>query len=115
MLYYARSDTHYLLFIYDSLRNALLDASQGKPDSMRAVLRFSEETALDVYEKELYDFESGMGPNGWMSMARKWMGTKLAGTTKAVFLAVHQWRDQLAREHDESQRYVLSYSFIFLL
>ena len=33
MLLYARSDTHYLLYIYDCLRNALLDRATSQAHS----------------------------------------------------------------------------------
>ncbi|CRK15972.1 hypothetical protein BN1723_010880, partial [Verticillium longisporum] len=34
MFYYARSDTHYLLYIFDRIRNELLDASdRSKPET----------------------------------------------------------------------------------
>ena len=99
MLYYARSDTHYLLFIYDNLRNALLDLSASRAQSrsqspnasgphssrgstparanpnhtfLREVLSRSEETAMRVYEREGYDAETGLGPGGWDALARKW-------------------------------------------
>lgn len=96
MLEYARSDTHFLLFIYDNLRNALLDRAQSmsarnSPTStpppphhllpndsdpahslVNEVLARSAETSLRVYEKEHYDAEGGTGPGGWDSLARKW-------------------------------------------
>ena len=136
MLQYARSDTHFLLFIYDNLRNALLDRAQSRaqspssstsppPDSsipdahtlVREVLSRSEETALRVYEKELYDREGGAGPGGWDTLARKWNKSYLmagsvvpegsaASAQRAAYLAVHAWRDQVAREEDESVRSV---------
>ncbi|KAJ7174298.1 hypothetical protein C8R46DRAFT_945281 [Mycena filopes] len=96
MLQYARSDTHFLLFIYDNLRNALLDRAVSRAQSksrspsparhspplpantppeqalIRQALMRSEETALRTYEKEVYDFERGSGSGGWDSLARKW-------------------------------------------
>ncbi|KAH9939788.1 ribonuclease H-like domain-containing protein [Epithele typhae] len=95
MLQYARSDTHFLLFIYDNLRNALLDRAVSRSQSraqsptssstpppdpsippshalVREVLARSEETALRLYEKEGYDAEGGSGPGGWDGLARKW-------------------------------------------
>ena len=142
MLQYARSDTHFLLFIYDNLRNALLDRAQSRAQSraespasssstpapvpdpsippahvlVREVLARSEETALRVYEKEAYDAEGGSGPGGWDGLARKWNKIALmAGSTlgeadnamrvqRAVYRAVHAWRDRIAREEDESTR-----------
>ncbi|RDX45737.1 hypothetical protein OH76DRAFT_1407731 [Lentinus brumalis] len=150
MLQYARSDTHFLLFIYDNLRNALLDRAQSRAHSraqspssssstpvpdpsippahllVREVLSRSEETALRVYEKERYDTE-GAGPGGWDTLARKWNKSNLmassnvhdagsaASAQRAVYLAVHAWRDRVAREEDESTRYVLPNHYLFSL
>ena len=126
MLAYARSDTHFLLFIYDNLRNALLDRastrtsespqSQAKISSsdldsrgplLREVLLRSEETSLRLHQTENYDEEEGTGPGGWDTMARKW--NKVAFTRaahrsiqKSIYLRIHDWRDRAAREEDES-------------
>lgn len=101
MLDYARSDTHFLLFIYDNLRNALLDRAGGQPDLVRTVLKRSEETSLRTYEKEVYDYETGLGPGGWDTLASKW-NKALSGLQFEVFRAVHGWRNRIAREEDES-------------
>lgn len=126
MLDYARSDTHYLLFIYDNLRNALLDRSGSRsntppePSSRNSkvaaallleVLARSEETSLRVYEKEVYD-EGGSGPTGWDTLAKKWnraflIATDVETTQRLeVYKAVHAWRDRVARLEDESTRLV---------
>lgn len=132
MLDYARSDTHYLLYIYDNLRNALLDRGLSQSRSRSAspagslhvsspsghapikhVLARSEETSLKTYEKEVYDGKDGTGSNGWDTLARKWnKGALLAGgpgvgvgaLQRAVYQVVHRWRDTVAREEDESIR-----------
>ncbi|KAI0671048.1 hypothetical protein C8Q78DRAFT_1190600 [Trametes maxima] len=146
MLQYARSDTHFLLFIYDNLRNALLDRAQSRAQSpsssnatptpestfppahalVREVLARSEETALRVYEKEVYDAEGGTGPGGWDTLARKWNKAALmaassdregaaANVQREVYRTVHAWRDRIAREEDESTRYVLPNHYLFTL
>lgn len=136
MLHYARSDTHFLLYIYDNLRNALLDRSQSQsrsqsrsqspigknditgtpggdsadPDALlREVLSRSADTALRVYEREIYDAEGGAGPGGWDTLAKKWNKTAFTaahgrGTKLSVYKAVHGWRDSVARSEDESTR-----------
>ena len=133
MLAYARSDTHFLLYIYDNLRNALLDRALSREQSraqspsaantvtpqppsvelteslVREVLSRSAETALRVYEKEFYDEDGGTGSSGWDTMARKWNKVALSadgpnGMRKEVYKAVHAWRDKTAREEDESWR-----------
>jgi exosome complex exonuclease RRP6 len=62
MAKYTHADTHFLLYIYDNLRNALLDraasrsASPMVPDALvRKVLSRSAETALRVYAPDPYD------------------------------------------------------------
>lgn len=121
MLKYARADTHFLLYVYDNLRNALLDravsrsASPGSradsptaPDTfVREVLSRSAETALRTYSLESYDAEGGTGPNGWDTLARRWNKPALGidgapGVQREVFRALHVWRDRVAREEDES-------------
>ncbi len=122
MLKYARADTHFLLNVYDNLRNALLDraisrstspttsraGSPTAPDAfVREVLSRSAETALRTYSQEPYDAEGGTGPNGWDTLARRWNKPALGidgvpGIQREVFRAVHVWRDRVAREEDES-------------
>lgn len=128
MLKYARSDTHFLLYIYDNLRNALLDrsqtASQSQSDSQTSAstlergllsqaLARSAETSLRVYIKEPYDAVGGSGQNGWDKLAKKWNKVALtAGGPEAgvwamqreVYRCVHGWREQVAREEDESTK-----------
>lgn len=142
MLNYARSDTHFLLFIYDNLRNALIDRAQSRTQSpagtpqpqasasssswsgepsgllVREVLSRSEGTALRVYEREIYDTENGTGPGGWDTLARKWnkgslMATERDNERKRVYRSVHAWRDRVAREEDESTRCVFFHLIIW--
>jgi exosome complex exonuclease RRP6 len=107
MLDYARSDTHFLLYIYDCMRNELIASSTSDTgDLMSNVLTKSKETALQRYEHPIYDFEYGLGPVGWHRL----MSRTPAIFSKhqfAVFRAVHQWRDEVARREDESVNYVL--------
>ncbi|TXT09130.1 hypothetical protein VHUM_02604 [Vanrija humicola] len=136
MMFYARSDTHFLLFIYDSLRNALIarssrtpspsadaeddgGASTPKPNPQRAireVLQRSAETALKLHSVDEYDGVKGTGKNGWASLAKK-LGKKEVLDTEIgwVFKAVHKWRDTLSRQIDESPHYVLPNHIIIQL
>lgn len=60
MLSYARSDTHFLLYIYDRMRNTLLDKSNPTTHNLlHATLQRSAETSLRRHEKEAYDAEGG--------------------------------------------------------
>jgi exosome complex exonuclease RRP6 len=102
MFDYARSDTHFLLYIYDRMRNLLLERGFGKFDLLQAVLNKSQETCLRTYSKEIYD-PSGSGRNGWSNLIQKWHSS-LNYLQLSVFKSVHKWRDELAREQDESPR-----------
>ncbi|KAJ7638309.1 ribonuclease H-like domain-containing protein [Roridomyces roridus] len=135
MLQYARSDTHFLLFIYDNLRNALLDRALSRAQSqsrspspssrttpsqqtlIRQALSRSEETASRVYERN--------GSSGWDTLASKWNKGALVAAAetprgretlqRAVYRCVHAWRDMVARADDESTRYVLPNHYLFQL
>ncbi|CAB4490113.1 unnamed protein product [Rhizophagus irregularis] len=102
MLYYARSDTHYLLYICDRMRNELIAKSENL---LRVTLERSAETSLKTYKKIVYD-EDGEGPGGYMRLQAKWK-TSFDYQQFAVFKALHAWRDRIAREEDESTGYVL--------
>jgi exosome complex exonuclease RRP6 len=106
MLKYARDDTHYLLYIYDRMRNELI--SNGDPTThnlMKVTLERSERTSLKVYHKDIYN-ENGSGRYGWANIINR-DPKSLNGEQFAVLKAVHKWRDQTAREEDESPRYVM--------
>ncbi|KAF8636209.1 hypothetical protein AX17_003695 [Amanita inopinata Kibby_2008] len=142
MLLYARSDTHFLLYIYDCLRNALLDRSRSQSRSnsrspsssstptppsagphglLLAAVSRSRETSLRVYQKDMYDAVTGSGSGGWDMLARKWNKPLLFANNdnsmgklqRSVYRAVHAWRDSVAREEDESTRYVLPNHYLF--
>ena len=136
MLKYARSDTHFLLYIYDNLRNALLDRSKTQSQSrspsssppplatssstpprhlLEEALSRSAETSLKVYTKEPYDFTDGSGSGGWDTLAKRWNkialtaggpGVGIGAMQREVYKSVHWWREKAAREEDESTRLV---------
>ncbi|KAI6041415.1 hypothetical protein EDC04DRAFT_2669470 [Pisolithus marmoratus] len=144
---YAQSDTHFLLYVYDRLRLALVNKALSQFPSpeltstvtgsetdpymlVRAVLARSARTSLRLYEVEAYDVLEGSGSGGWDTLARKWNKVALTalggldcgndgnGTTSvpvAVYRAVHRWREEVAREEDESTRYVLPAHHLFLI
>ncbi|KAH9031129.1 ribonuclease H-like domain-containing protein [Lactarius pseudohatsudake] len=69
------ADWRFLLYVYDNLRNALLDraVSHGtSPTSRAEVLSRSVETALRMYSPDPYDAEGGIGVNWWDTLARRW-------------------------------------------
>jgi len=109
MLAYARSDTHYLLYIYDQLRRDLQSRSTDiNRNLLSDVLDASRKTALLTYRRERYDYETGSGIDGWRRLLLNTKGPQLHSTLQlTVFKRVHRWRDQIAREEDESVNYVL--------
>lgn len=109
MLAYARADTHYLLYIYDQLRRDLLTQSKiSERDLMADILDASRKGAMVAYRRERYDFEEGIGEGGWRKLLLNNRGPKLHSNLQlTVFKRLHRWRDQIAREEDESVNYVL--------
>ncbi|KAH0346454.1 hypothetical protein KCU81_g3914, partial [Aureobasidium melanogenum] len=119
MFEYARSDTHFLLYIYDNMRNELIEKSDfsvpnHEKDKIYDVLTRSKDTALQRYEHPVYDAAQGLGAGGWYKMLSR-TPALLDKQQFAVFRAVHQWRDQVAREQDDSTHYVMANHNIFSL
>jgi len=109
MFYYARSDTHYLLYIYDMVRNELVeksDTSNPEKNWIEWVLHKSKEISLQRYETPLCDAETGKGSRGWFNILVK-SPAGLNAEQFAVYKAVFKWRDDLARREDESPYFVL--------
>ncbi|KAG8926033.1 exosome nuclease subunit [Tulasnella sp. 418] len=98
----------------NNLWNALIDRANGQTTAIYEVLERSEKTALNTYVKESYDAQFGSGPDGWDNLARKW-NKALFGNLKANFIAIHAWRDKVARVEDESTKFVLPNRFLFSL
>ncbi|KAE8380011.1 ribonuclease H-like domain-containing protein [Aspergillus bertholletiae] len=112
MFDYARSDTHYLLHIFDHLRNELVQNSTPENNLIDYVLEKSKGEALQRYECAPYDAVTGQGPGGWYD----YLSRNPAVLTKeqfAVFKAVHQWRDAVAREEDEGVQCVFPKHTLF--
>ncbi|KOS17597.1 Exosome complex exonuclease rrp6 [Escovopsis weberi] len=110
MMYYARSDTHYLLYIYDCVRNDLLKSSQrGNPetDLIARVLERSRALALSRYEHPDCNDETGEGTRGWYGYVLRNSHLAFNSEQFAVFRAIWKWRDDTARKEDESPNYVL--------
>ncbi|KAH8668395.1 ribonuclease H-like domain-containing protein [Xylariales sp. PMI_506] len=116
MFYYARSDTHYLLYIYDMIRNELNERSksgESEDNYMDFVLERSKETSLRRYEKFVYDGETGQGAFGWFNILMKQSSGNFTREQFAVFRAVHKWRDDVARREDESPAFIMSNAAVF--
>ncbi|KAF2400100.1 hypothetical protein EJ06DRAFT_549457 [Trichodelitschia bisporula] len=118
LLAYARSDTHFLLHIYDNLRNQLIASStslsSSDPDSnlIRQVQDKSKETSLQRYEYPVYDVAHGLGPIGWYKQLFR-TPAMFSPEQFAAFRALHHWRDGVARQEDESIHYVMTNHALF--
>ena len=109
MFNYARSDTHFLLYIYDNMRNELIDKSntfQEDGDLIEILMNRSKEETLQRYERPFYDIQRGSGPMGWYNMLYR-TPALFNREQFAVLRAVHQWRDHVAREEDESVHVIM--------
>ena len=106
MLQYAREDTHYLLYIYDTLRRKLI--ATGRVKTPKEPLRFlllalkqSRDICLTNYQKpELKDYHYFMMIANHAASFKK--------LQQAVLKLVMKWRDYIARVEDESTNYICS-------
>ncbi|KAG9237851.1 ribonuclease H-like domain-containing protein [Amylocarpus encephaloides] len=106
MFYYARADTHYLLYIFDKMRNELVDLTLPGENPIEQVLQKSKEISLLRYDRQIYNAESGRGPGGWYAVLIK-TPALFNNEQFAIFRAVHAWRDRIARIDDDSTHFVM--------
>lgn len=97
------------------MRNELIEKSDFRdPERNKVldVLNKSKETALQRYEHPVYDTELGLGPMGWYRLISR---TPVQFTPEqfAVFRAVHKWRDDVARQEDESPLFIMPNHAVF--
>jgi exosome complex exonuclease RRP6 len=112
---YARADTHFLLYIYDNMRNELVarsNFSDPEKNKVQDVLSKSKETALQRYEHPIYDTELGQGSVGWYKIISR-TPAQFTPQQFSVFRAVHQWRDDLSRKEDESPLFIMPNHAVF--
>lgn len=109
MFRYARDDTHYLLYIYDRMRNEALARVHGSKELVHAILTRSRDLCLQRYEKELCT------PTSFRDLLFKFRTVNMTHQQVEVFSAVYNWRDTICRLEDESTRYVLPNHMILQL
>lgn len=108
MLAYARSDTHFLLNIFDKLRNRLLES-----DKMSGVLSESRKVASKRFEFTRFrpDAPTTQVVSPLNNKVEPWKGLiyqyNIPSQKQSLLEALYEWRDQTARRDDESQRYVM--------
>ncbi|NXK46556.1 EXOSX protein, partial [Chauna torquata] len=100
MIQYARDDTHYLLYIYDKVREALWERGNEQPTQLQVVWQRSRDICLKKYIKPLFSDES------YLELYRR-QKKHLNTQQLAAFRLLFAWRDKVARQEDESTGYVL--------
>ncbi|KAJ6810603.1 protein RRP6-like 2 [Iris pallida] len=100
MLKYAREDTHYLLYIYNLMRQRLLSASTDGNDLLLEVYKRSCDICTHLYQKELLTETSYLYIYGLQE-------ADFNSKQLAIVAGLHEWRDRVARDEDESTGYIL--------
>ncbi|SCU91142.1 LAFA_0F02080g1_1 [Lachancea sp. 'fantastica'] len=103
---YARADTHFLLNIYDHLRNSLLEQDklpQALHDSRNVAKRRYEYTSFrpKIVSSRVYSPIEKEEP--WRSLMFQY---NIPPEKAALVKRLYEWRDLIARRDDESPRYV---------
>lgn len=100
LIAYAQQDTHYLLYIYDLLRNELLAKANGKTNLLLNVYKASTDICSKRYVKVT------IKPDSHIEMYRK--SKRIFDNRQFYALKeLYKWRDSIARTEDESYAYVL--------
>ncbi|XP_050901233.1 protein RRP6-like 2 [Lathyrus oleraceus] len=103
MLRYAREDTHYLLYIYDSMRinlTSLPKAPESSDSPLVEAYKRSYDVCMQLYEKELLTENSYLHIYGLQ-------GAGFNAQQLAIVSGLCEWRDIVARAEDESTGYIL--------
>eukprot|EP00002_Diphylleia_rotans_P021636 TRINITY_DN4212_c0_g1_i9.p1 TRINITY_DN4212_c0_g1~~TRINITY_DN4212_c0_g1_i9.p1 ORF type:complete len:728 (+),score=155.77 TRINITY_DN4212_c0_g1_i9:56-2239(+) len=101
MLRYAREDTHYLLYIYDRLRNQLLERGADESNLLLTVLDRSNNLCLKKFTKPVMD------ENKFAEFLSRHQDAITNELRRRIFHDLFFWRDEIARKEDESWHFVL--------
>jgi len=101
MIRYAREDTHYLIYIYDHLRQELLSKNNSDNDlnHFKQVHEKSKTICKKVYKKPVFLTK------GFLTLCQH--NSHLNSKQMKALRDLYVWRDKIARESDESCEYVL--------
>jgi len=103
MVTYARQDTHYLLYLYDLYRNLLLVRGDALFNLLHDVYTQSAKVCLQVYVFQ---------PDTYLRAYKKCKG-QLNQRQMDCFRLLHEWRNKVASEKDESTGYTLPNKMMF--
>ncbi|AMD20150.1 HCL001Cp [Eremothecium sinecaudum] len=106
MVEYARADTHFLLNIYDQLRNSLI-----KENKLAEVLNESRNVSKRRFEytkfgprKTSKNVYLTIAPEAWRQLQVQY---NIPSTKEPLLRSLFEWRDLVARNEDESPRYIM--------
>ena len=100
MIRYAREDTHYLIFIYDQLRQEL--ARKESADGL-GQLKLAHEKSKSICKKVFK--KPVFLSKGFLTLCQH--NSHLNSKQMKALRDLYEWRDKMARESDESCEYVL--------
>ncbi|KAJ6434024.1 hypothetical protein OIU84_017690 [Salix udensis] len=109
MIRYAREDTHYLLHIYDLMRDLLLSKPNDNENAdppLLEVYKRSYDVCMQLYEKELFSENSYLNMYGLPSAGFNAQQLAIVAVSSCL-LGLYEWRDAVARAEDESTGYIL--------
>ena len=108
LMEYAITDTHHLLYIYDHLRNALIQQTTAVKPKMALTLERSRNTALKTFRATRYA-DAVNGADGVKAILRGVGRLRIKSALQVdTFQKLHHLRDSIARLEDESPLYVMS-------
>lgn len=99
-IYYARSDTHYLLYVYDMMKKDLAAMSTKQCNHIELVFQWSNDVCKSRYEVNILHDDSHLS---MYKRSKKMFDVQQMYALKHLYA----WRDKLARELDESSGYIL--------
>ncbi|KAG4077921.1 hypothetical protein HA402_013855 [Bradysia odoriphaga] len=100
LILYARLDTHYLLYVWDSMKMDLLKLANERTNLLESVFQSSTNICKKRYIKPRIQGDS------YMDFYRK-TGRVFDNRQLFALGAIFEWRDKTARQEDESYAYVL--------
>lgn len=107
MIKYARADTYFLLALFVNLIIITSLNSETPKGWIEWSIRESSTLALKLYFPEDEKSSIGLEFEEAISKAQQSLAIPLSAPSVRAFYALWKWRDSIAREEDESLRYVL--------
>lgn len=104
---YARSDTHFLLYIFDELKNTLIESQKLDKvlfESRNVAVRRFEYTKFKPLINQPNTYSPGERDEPWKRLVYQY---NLPMSRSKIVEQLYNWRDQIARQEDESPRYIM--------